>query len=88
MSTRRQKGDYRWVPPKQGKYRLFQGERVVYVGESKNIPRRLQQHEKNMKYWGSYDYVATPGSKTVTRRNIEKRSIKRNRPTRNIKHNR
>jgi len=85
-STRRTKGDYRWVPPVQGKYRLYQGDKIVYVGESNNLPRRLQQHELYKKHWGTYDYCPTPGCKTVTRRNMEERSIKINHPTRNIKH--
>jgi len=84
-STRRRKGDYRWIPECQGIYRLYHGEKVVYIGETKNIKRRIKQHEKEKSYWGSCDYKTAKGCRTISRKKIEKRAIRRNKPTRNIR---
>jgi hypothetical protein len=85
-STRRQKGDYRWVPECQGIYRLYHGDYIIYQGETKNLARRLQQHEQEKNHWGTYDYQTTYGCKTITRKKIEKRAIRYNKPSRNVTH--
>ena len=80
---RRDKGDYRWVPNTSGIYRLYQGDTVVYVGQTNNLHARLEEHDRNMPYWGSYDYKSTRYVPTRERKKMEKRSIARNYPTRN-----
>ena len=84
-SEKRSKGDYRWVPEVSGIYRLYHGDKVVYVGETNNILRRIQQHEQEMGQWGSYDYKTTRGTPKAKRKKMESRSISRNKPTRNKK---
>jgi hypothetical protein len=81
----RPKGDYRWVPDTSGIYRLYQGERVVYVGLTSNLRERLLAHDRQTPYWGSYDYKSTRGINTRVRRSMEKRALKYNRPTRNVR---
>lgn len=82
-TERRPKGDYRWVPDTSGIYRLYQGDKVVYVGETNNLRARLEQHERDTPYWGSYDYKSTRYVNTRDRKRMEERAIARNRPTRN-----
>ena len=84
-SQRRLKGDYRWVPEVSGIYRLYYGDNIVYVGETNNILRRIQQHEQEMGQWGSFDYKTTRGISKAERKKMESRSIKINKPTRNIR---
>jgi len=81
-SERRQKGDYRWVPETSGIYRLFHGDTPIHVGQTNNLRRRLEQHEHETPYWGSYDYKSTKYVSTYERKKMEKRALKRNRPTR------
>lgn len=85
-STRRTKGDYSQVPNKPGVYRLYHGDKVVYVGETDNLPRRLKEHERDQRYWGSYDYKVA-SSREAERKEQERRAILANKPTRNITHN-
>ena len=85
-SKRRKKGDYSKVSSNSGHYKLYHGNRVVYAGESKNVKRRIQQHEKNMKGWGSYQWNSSKGTSKRERKKTEKRIIKRSKPTRNKKH--
>jgi predicted GIY-YIG superfamily endonuclease len=82
-NERREKGDYRWVPETSGIYRLYQGDTVVYVGQTNNLRGRLQEHDRNMLYWGSYDYKSTRYIPTAERKRMEHRAIARNYPTRN-----
>ncbi len=82
-TERRDKGDYRWVPERSGIYRLYQGEAIVYVGQTNNLRARLQEHERSMSYWGSYDYKSTRYVPTPERKRMEERAIARNHPTRN-----
>jgi predicted GIY-YIG superfamily endonuclease len=83
-SSRREKGDYRWVPETSGIYRLYHGDTVVYVGQTNNLSARLQEHESNKPYWGSFDYKSTRGTATKERKRMERRAISRNWPTRNL----
>lgn len=80
---RRQKGDYRWVPDTSGIYRLYQGDRVVYVGQTSDLAARLRAHERDTPFWGTYDFKSTRGTPTRQRHRMEERSIVYNRPTRN-----
>jgi len=84
-TERRDKGDYRWVPDTSGIYRLYQGDRVVYVGQSNNLRARLEEHENGKAYWGSYDYKSTKGVNTRDRKRMEDRAIAYNNPTRNVR---
>lgn len=81
-NMRRQKGDYRWVPETSGIYRLYHGDTIVHVGQTKNLRRRLKQHDRDTPYWGSYDYKSTRYVSTAERKRMEKRALIRNRPTR------
>lgn len=82
-TERREKGDYRWVPITSGIYRLYQGDRIVYVGQTNNLRARLEEHESGKSYWGSYDYKSTRGVNTRVRKRMEGRAIAYNQPTRN-----
>jgi len=82
-TERRDKGDYRWVPSTSGIYRLYQGDIVVYVGQTNNLRGRLEEHDRSTPYWGSYDYKSTRYVPTRERRQMERRAIARNYPTRN-----
>jgi hypothetical protein len=81
----RPKGDYRWVPETSGIFRLYQGDRIVYVGQTNNLRARLQKLEREMLYWGAYDYKSTVGINTRERKRMGQRSITYNDPTRNIR---
>lgn len=81
-SGRRRKGSYSRVPETSGIYRLYYGDTVVYVGETRNLARRLRQHEREMRNWGSYNYRSTKGVSKSKRKKMEQGAIKRNRPTR------
>lgn len=81
-SQRRQKGDYRRVPETSGIYRLYQGDRVVKVGETSNLRSRLEKVERDLDYWGSYDYKTTKYVPTYERKKMERRTIRRQKPTR------
>jgi len=81
-SGRRKKGNYSRVPETSGIYRLYHGDTVVYMGETGNLARRLKQHEREMGNWGSYNYKSTKGVPKSKRKKMERRAIKRNRPTR------
>ncbi len=83
-STRRDKGDYRWVPECSGIYRLYHGDTIVYIGETGNLIARLQEHESDTAYWGTYDYEATRGVRKAQRKEMERRRIRREMPSRNI----
>lgn len=87
-SKRKEKGDYRWMDNTQGIYRLYHGDNIVYVGESKHLITRLKQHEREKEYWGSFDYRNTWGQRETGRKRKEKNVIRRTYPTRNIIHNR
>ena len=82
-SQRRNKGDLRWVPDSSGVYRLYQGDRIVYVGQTNNLRARLSEHENSRAYWGSFDYKSTRGVNTRERKRMEERAIAYNHPTRN-----
>ena len=82
-SERHEKGDYRWVPDTSGIYRLYQGDTIVYVGQTNNLVARLQEHEAGKSHWGSYDYKGTKGVNTRERKRMEDRAISYNHPTRN-----
>lgn len=82
-STKRKKGNYDKVSKNSGLYELYHGERVVYVGQSKNVRSRLQQHEKGKKGWGTYRWKSTKNMPTRTRKKSEEKRIKRAAPTRN-----
>lgn len=81
-TQRRPRGDYRWVPETSGIYRLYHGDTVVKIGQTNNLRRRLLQHDRETKYWGSYDYKSTRYVPTSERLRMEERAGKRNRPTR------
>jgi hypothetical protein len=82
-SKRRLRGDFTRVPETSGLYRLYQGERVVYVGQSTNLKARLLAHDMTTSYWGSYDYKSTVGVSAHDRLRMEERVIAATRPTRN-----
>ena len=73
------------MPDTSGIYRLYQGDRVVYVGQTNNLRERLLAHDRQTPYWGSYDYKSTRGINTRERHRMEARALSRNRPTRNIR---
>jgi len=81
----RPKGDYRWVPETSGIFRLYQGDRIVYVGQTSNLRARLIRLESEMLYWGAYDYKSTVGVHTRDREAMGKRAIVYNDPTRNLR---
>ncbi|MFZ0891009.1 MAG: GIY-YIG nuclease family protein [Thermoplasmata archaeon] len=82
-TERREKGDYRWVPDSSGIYRLYHGDRVVYVGQTNNLRARIAAHERGKTQWGSYDYKSTRYVNSRDRKRMEERAIVYNRPTRN-----
>ena len=84
-SKKRKKGDYSKVSSNSGHYKLFHGDRVVYAGESKNVRKRLKQHEKQKSGWGSYRWSSAKSTSKRQRKATEKRIIKRSKPTRNKK---
>lgn len=62
-------------------YFLFQGDEVVYVGESKNVLARLAEHVRNNGYGRNFDrYVVLP-CLPGTRKRIESHYIALLRPT-------
>ncbi|MEE9115735.1 MAG: GIY-YIG nuclease family protein [Thermoplasmata archaeon] len=81
-SKRHKKEDLSRVPNTSGIYRLYHGNTVVYVGQAKNLRRRISQHERRKSYWGSYDYKSTRNVPTRKRKTKERNAIKSNRPTR------
>jgi hypothetical protein len=52
------------------------------VGQTNNLRRRLEQHERDTPYWGTYDYKSTKGVPTRERKKMEKRALNYNKPTR------
>ena len=84
-SERRDKGDCRWVPETSGIYRLYHGDTIVYVGQTKNLKKRLTEHVQEKTQWGSYDYKSTVGVNTRERDRMENRAIAYNHPTRNVR---
>ncbi|TET90337.1 MAG: hypothetical protein E3J35_06865 [Methanomassiliicoccales archaeon] len=81
-SKHRKKGDYSRVPETSGVYRLYHGKKVSYVGETRNLKRRLEEHERDKERWGSYDYKGTKGVPKSERKKMEQRVRKRSKPTR------
>ena len=86
-SQRREKGDYRWVPTCSGIYRLYHGDHIMYIGETGDLVSRLNEHERDMAGWGSYDYETTRGVRKSQRKEMERRRIHGEQPTWNIQHN-
>lgn len=82
-NQRRQKGDYAGLREGPYIYRLYHGDRVVYVGQTNNLPKRLRDHETDQGYWGSYDYKPASSEKEE-RLEQEQRAINANNPTRNF----
>ncbi|MFQ5884544.1 MAG: GIY-YIG nuclease family protein [Thermoplasmata archaeon] len=81
-SRRCKRGDLSRVPSRSGIYRLYHDGTVVYVGQTKNLRQRLSRHDRDKKYWGSYDYKSTRYVPAQKRKKMEKDAVKRNRPTR------
>lgn len=82
-TEKRPKGDYRWVPETSGIYRLYHGDTIVYMGQTKNLRARLEEHERTQSHWGSFDYKSTRYVNTRDRKRMEDRAVAYNRPNRN-----
>ena len=73
----------RFEMPKIGVYFLFNKDNLIYIGQSINIFRRLNQHIKN-KNFDSYSFIKCDTDSEAI--DLEKMLIKKYRPTLNIQH--
>lgn len=80
-------GKEKMPPKKAGEYRIRNSSGiVVYVGETCNIYRRMNEHKNSGKFGKdeSFEYhVADGRSTSVTRREHERRKIEQHKPERN-----
>lgn len=65
------------LPRASGIYFLFDGDECVYVGETKDVSQRLEQHLENGLWWTSHVYFEAP---KFHARDIEAHYIRRINP--------
>jgi len=74
----------RWLThrhPHAGVYALVDGDRIMYVGESQNVPVRIRQHERDGKPFAEWKYMRRMQHSTAReRREVESRLIRRHAP--------
>ena len=74
------------LPEQAGEYRIRGAKGIEYVGETRNLKRRINEHRRSGKLGPRecVDYKVADGRSTsTTRRKHEKRSIRKHSPGRN-----
>ena len=70
--------------PAPGVYKLFRGDRMIYVGQSRDVHSRVKQHASNGRKYDRYVYeeIRDPGE----RNRIERELIEECQPIENMRH--
>jgi excinuclease UvrABC nuclease subunit len=70
--------------PAPGVYKLFRRDRMIYVGQSRDVHARVKQHKANGRAYDRYDWeeIRDP----VERTRVERELIEEYQPIENVKH--
>ena len=66
-----------------GVYRLYEGRQMTYIGSSRDISQRLEEHSASQRFSAttSFDFLRT--ASVVEARKLERRQIQKRKPKRN-----